>query len=670
MQGKIDTGKGVSFQKVNGSIRQGILERIANYAAYLYIGVPILIFMLGWMNWYIGIPLALIVLISLFLCFRDESRTPISNDRVISGSTLGAMILLACAWVYLSGIGGYVFQNYDHLYRNQIFKILVEQPWPPMKTLGTPSGFQTVFLSYYIGFWLPAALVGKVFGLDAGFAFQYVWAVIGIAIVFILLFKRTRKWNAATLLVFIFFSGLDIVGCLLVGENILAMNIQEHIEWWSGYQFSSHTTDLFWVFNQAIYGWLLTMMIMDEADNKRLIFFWSFGLLECTFPFVGMIPFVGYKILSTIQWKGIKIKDFLKRTNRLFSFENVLGGGVIGIVTFLYLFGNKSSGSTFFGLIQTRPTDWFMFLLFIFVEIGFFSVAIFRYQKKNPLYWISLATLLVCPLVRIGGSGDFCMRASIPSLLILCLLVMESLYKSWAENRRWFYGILAFFLIGAITPVHEFIRTTAQTASIHREHGDTARYVSEDDVFGGANFTAGVSSSRYAKYFLNTKKMWPYGLIDGSGGVIGEITDGQLVEQRFIVRDDITIGTIGITFATYTRTNECKLDIAIVDDCGKAQKIASVDCSKLEDNTTRYIDVIPYHVQKDRWYSVQFISHGAGPQNAVTIYRSAGEGEDWKCAAINGELQDYDLAVGFGEREAKKGNESNSARRRLRHENQ
>lgn len=669
MQKASETGKSMLFHRMNGSIREGTLERIARYAAYLYIGVPIVIFLLGWMRWYIGVPLALIVAVSFFLCFRDEARAPIVGDRTVPLSALGAMLLLACAWVYLSGIGGYVYQNFDHLYRNEIFKILVEYPWPPTKTLATGSGYQTVLISYYIGFWLPAALVGKVLGLKAGFAFQYVWAVTGLLTLFVLLSKRVRKWNAATVLAFIFFSGLDIVGCLLVGEDIFAMNIQEHIEWWSGYQFSSHMTDLFWVFNQAIYGWLLTMLILDEADNKRLVLFWSCGLLECTFPFVGMLPFLGYKILSNIQWKGVRIKDFLKWTNKLFSFENVLGGGVIGIVSFLYLFGNQSSGASYIGLLRTRPTDIFMYLLFIFMEAGVFSIAIFRYEKKNPLYWISLLALAACPLIRIGGSADFCMRASIPPLLVLFLLVTKSLYRSWTENRRLFYGLLAIILIGAVTPLHELVRTTAQTASIHRSNGSTVGYVDEDSVFSGANFTAAVSSSRFAKYFTDLKELWPYGKIDGSGGVVGEITDDRLVEQRFMVQDDITIDSIGIVFATYIRTNDCTMDIVIVDDSENATNIAVVDCSKLEDNTTRFIDILPYHVQKDRWYSVQFISHGASPENAVTIYRSAGEGEDWKCAVIDGEIQDYDLAVGFGRREVKS-NESNSTRRRFRHADQ
>lgn len=50
------------------------------------------------------------------------------------------------------------------------------------KCVSYEEGYQMRGLIYYIGYWLPAAVVGKVFGLTAGYYFQYVWAIIGIFI--------------------------------------------------------------------------------------------------------------------------------------------------------------------------------------------------------------------------------------------------------------------------------------------------------------------------------------------------------------------------------------------------------------------------------------------------------------------------------------------------------
>ena len=61
-----------------------------------------------------------------FMCYLDKSRTPIVSERRIPRSTLTGMLVLVCVWAYLSGIGGLVYQNGDHPWRNSIFKALVE----------------------------------------------------------------------------------------------------------------------------------------------------------------------------------------------------------------------------------------------------------------------------------------------------------------------------------------------------------------------------------------------------------------------------------------------------------------------------------------------------------------------------------------------------------------
>lgn len=84
-------------------------------------------------------------------------------------------------------------------------------------------------------------------------------------------------------------------------------------------QYSSHSTQLYWVFNQAIYGWLLTLMILNEKKKENLILYWSCGLLECTFPFVGMIPFLALQVFRKDQGET--------SLRPLFSVQNIVGGG-------------------------------------------------------------------------------------------------------------------------------------------------------------------------------------------------------------------------------------------------------------------------------------------------------------------------------------------------------
>jgi hypothetical protein len=102
--------RAISPELSNG-IRDGLLERIAYYIAYLYIGLPVVIFVLGWIRWYIAVPLTAIILVSFFMCYLDKSRIPIVSERRVSRSTLTGMLLLVCVWAYLSGISLLIFRK-------------------------------------------------------------------------------------------------------------------------------------------------------------------------------------------------------------------------------------------------------------------------------------------------------------------------------------------------------------------------------------------------------------------------------------------------------------------------------------------------------------------------------------------------------------------------------
>ena len=161
--------------------------------AYGYILLPFLIFAVGWMKWYISLPTVAVSGICFYKACSESPRLwrpEWNRDNVIK--MLFAVGIIA-VWVYYSGIGKFVFQVPDHSVRNSIFNIMVESRWPVINheiLQGSPLGKQgasAAGLVYYIGFWLPSALVGKVLGLRAGYYAQAVWAVLGIVLVYYLI---------------------------------------------------------------------------------------------------------------------------------------------------------------------------------------------------------------------------------------------------------------------------------------------------------------------------------------------------------------------------------------------------------------------------------------------------------------------------------------------------
>ncbi|MDE7312854.1 MAG: hypothetical protein K2N87_14730 [Eubacterium sp.] len=346
----------------------GRARELVRTGVYVYLAFPVLLFFLGWCRWYIGIPAALITVYAVLLCQKEHRMGYIAEDsgtnqpengircRAATGTwwkvagtwwKIAGIVGLVLLWAGLSGIGGYVWQNSDHPIRNQIFMQLIEAHWPVVQELESAAG--TRGLVYYLGYWLPAAVAGKLFGTAAGWAVQYVWAVVGILLMYALLCMHRKKISVWPLLVIIFFSGTDAVGMLLrEPEKFHLIGTLSLDEWFGYYQFSSMTTQLFWVFNQAVPAWVLCALVFLEEKPRNLLFASSLIILTSTFPFAGMLPFVLYFMVTRAPWSTAKEaagqmlqigKECWKNWG---SLQNVLGGGTVAVICGIYLAGNDS----------------------------------------------------------------------------------------------------------------------------------------------------------------------------------------------------------------------------------------------------------------------------------------------------------------------------------------
>lgn len=437
-------------------------------AAYIYLVVPMYIFIFGWFKLPLALISAAVISAGLYFAMKNAPQIDISFLCRKNITVIFTIAVLAFVWMYMSGIGGFAFQNYDHMWRNAILEYLVDKPWPVIIEDSSPYFQNPVAMVYYFALWLPAACIGKLWGLHAAHVFLYYWCLIGVLLVFFMISAYHKKLSPIIILAFIFFSGLDAVGCFVYSNSPdYTWFNSGHLEHWAfGFQYSSMTTQLFWVFNQAIPAWLITLMLINMKDNKSLIFVFSFSLLFCTLPAIGMMPIIGY--LTIKRFMELYDKNKSLKTNILvilrdiFTFQNVIAGGLIGITSALFLKAN-SSGTT--GIAFTKPELVFMsYLVFLFFECLIYYILIFKKHKKNGLYYVSLITLLIVPLVKVGAGIDFCMRASIPSLVILFTLVIDTEISFLKENKRIAAAMIAAVLaIGGITSQHEILRTIQST---------------------------------------------------------------------------------------------------------------------------------------------------------------------------------------------------------------
>lgn len=495
------------------------VTKIVICLTYIYLVLPFLIFSIGWMKKQYWI---LIVPIVLFCTWKAWKDTPALWAPELTKRNLqkaAAIILIISVWVVLSGIGRLSFQNTDHIYRNGIFETLVNYEWPirneNVYAANFPQGTTATSLIYYIGFWLPSAVAGKIFGIRIGFYFQAVWAAVGIGLAYYFICVRKKKILVWPLGFLILFSGMDIVGQYLNGADAFLLFSNAHLEWWQeSYQYSSMTTQLFWVFNQAVPAWLCTAFLMVQKNNRSMVMLFGLCMLSSTFPFTGLIPFVlywmfsrDYRIMGGEESKARGKEYLLYWLKDTFTVQNILGGGVIGIFSFLYLTANSSSRK----IMETGTKEASLgnpilcYVLFFVLEAGIYLFLLYKYYKKDALYYIIFSSLLLIPVIKVGSGSDFCMRASIPALFLLMVFAIDGLDKAKEQgNKVIYWGLIIVFCIGSVTPLHEISRSVCESAR-SRYHNEpiSGLSIEAEELLNQPNFSGSVDKSFFFRYIAD-----------------------------------------------------------------------------------------------------------------------------------------------------------------------
>ena len=446
--------------------------------SFFYLGIPFIIFCFGYLKLFIALTIS-ILLIILYIKNWKYSWT---EERLIEipKKTIYFTIIIIIVWVLLSGIGGFAFQNSDFHIRNAIFRDLINKSWPVAYNTNLSNSSITYFLTYYIGFWMPAALVGKIAGWQVANIVLYLWTVFGVILTILLLSSKFKLTLPLITLLLVFFSGMDGLGVFLEqvalpGKTISLWPPIMHLEWWApGFQFSSFTTQLFWVFNQTVPTWICMALLLTTNDKKFIFLIWGLCAFFAPIPALGMFPYVILKIPqqmfvaeyvkgnSLINHHDSLISRCWKDIRSVLTIENILGGGIVLIISFLYFSSNVNSAVS--TVNSESDLHWFFYIIFIIFD-ALLLWSIFRRQNyANANWYLAGILILVIPLIKVGNSQDFCMRASIPTLFMLMVWSAELLAAPRSQAR---IVLIVFLCIGAITPIYEINRSVYRTASYY-----------------------------------------------------------------------------------------------------------------------------------------------------------------------------------------------------------
>ncbi len=539
-----------------------------SFFAVLYAALPIAVFFIGWLNIPSKIIFTLLLAAGVYFFYKNSSDDDGKFKSItISKKVLVIVAIITFVWCFLAGQGGFVHQSDDNTIRNAIYRDLISKPWPVTYNNGKD------MLSYYIAHWMPPAALGKLVFAVSGSTFAaylvgnislLLWSSLGCFIVLMLFAMITNTGNKlrifTAIFIFIFFSGLDWLGmALLRNPSVLG---GRHIEWWAYYlfQFSSNSTCLFWVYNQAIVPWILTLCVINEKGLKNLALLGILALPFGPFPFIGLFALCMLKgiIYAVKNLKGAKISSKIKDILReIFSPQNILA--ILSVIPIYMLYytankvvGNASAGaSAASGAAQAASSlPWFFhggpdlrlhselvkgilthdsplirkfiinYLLLLVCEAGVYVYFVFKKKKMTPEFTGMCIFLMFLPITQFGYANDLCMRVSIPVLIYICVMftrvVMEEIpawgefsdFWDFARNKKLLIAAIIVFIIGAKTSCMEFDREISKTLDKKFHATDVSRSTqSLQDLGTPANFTAqNYKESDFYKYVCKKSK--------------------------------------------------------------------------------------------------------------------------------------------------------------------
>ena len=361
--------------------------------------------------------------------------------------TFGAALLVSLALFALGGEGRFFYANPDWQIRDAVLHDMASNAWP----IGYRVDGIVHFLRAPIGMYLLPAM----FGAGAEIA-MLVSNALRLALLLTLAWHlfESRRERAIGLTLFLLFSGWDVVGTALY-RSLGAHISWDHIEHWNfSYQYSSHVTQAFWVPQHALAGWACAVFFL----------LWRRGLMPIG-AFAASVPLVAIwsplAIIGAVPFALLAGFDALRR--RAFDLKDVAVAALavaIALPALLYL--QLDASSVGMRILPTRPLVW---LLCVGLEVLPFVWPLLRDRRSaesdQPVILLILALLLVIPLVQMGVSADFQMRASIMPLALLSIYFAQWVCRLLEEEPRRkaaiAYAAVAIAL-GAVTPLLELRR--------------------------------------------------------------------------------------------------------------------------------------------------------------------------------------------------------------------
>ena len=423
---------------------------------YIYLGLPLFVFILSWLNFGFAALFALLFAGAFYFAYPREAY---EESADFNRKSLVLIATVAAIWCFFAGIVYFYYQSFDYHFRNAVFRDLINYDWPVFYPLAnTP-------LVYYMAFWLVPASIAKFFGLfitDRYTLFMlgnyvlFIYAAFGVALIFAHLAQalkvRTVKQISAGIALFILFSGMDIIGHTYF--TIIPQPFEYHLEWWATFiQYSSITTGMFWVFNQFIPVALIILLVYNERKIS------NFGLLAALCLFFSPYPTAGIGAFM-LAYAGVCLFNSPDKKqfwlDEIFSAQNIIGAfGLLPLAVLYFITNSEGMDGWYYVFDFTTPGR---LLLFMVLEFLLYIAVLFPQYCRNVFFQTMFISLLLIPFLRLDQQNNFCMRASIPAIVMLAVFTIRFLFEERRAHPVKTIVLCILLAIGAMTPLTEFYR--------------------------------------------------------------------------------------------------------------------------------------------------------------------------------------------------------------------
>jgi hypothetical protein len=417
-----------------------------SFAAIFYLALPICIFFTGWLRPAFSFIAITAITWGFYHATKSIALKNISFKQLINRPNI-VIIVAALIWSVSGGAGHFFFANPDWITRDAVLRDLTLGSWPP--SYGQRDGYDLI-LRAPIGYYLPASIAGKLFGIAIADSILWLWTFLGIYIFLNLLPKsESNIKNFICLLIIIFFSGMDILGWLRIQPTPPLLGL--HLEWWAQlFQYSSNTTQLFWVPNHALPAWLAVALFYRHRNtvefSRALPFICATLPLWSPFAAIGLAPFILVYVANK------------KRAKEILNIGNLWAPILILALISPYLILDMHTVPLESTTNGTNTPLQFVIHYGFFITIEFAIVVLLIYAKANRTILLTcLITLTLLPCLHLGPGNDIVMRGGIPALMLICIMTVHYIQQESKFNFR--AALLAIvLLVGAITPLQEFYR--------------------------------------------------------------------------------------------------------------------------------------------------------------------------------------------------------------------